>query len=373
LKTLHLTNSWGETSGGVAAFYRALIVEANRRGHEIRLIVPSDNTRVEQIGDFGRIYHIEAPRSLLNANYRTIYPMQFLVTGSWLQNILTTERPDLIEICDKYTLNYLGALIRNGLIPSLESRPVVAGLSQERMDDNVRAYLRSLPFAPALCAAYMKWVYLPFFDHHIANSEYTAAELRSAGEGHLVPRGVWIRPMGVDMDHLSPQRRNAEHRRRLLQNFGACDDAVLLLYVGRLVPEKNLNLLSDLVARLAKGGRRDYRLLVVGDGIQRKFWQSKYESALLGRAFFFGHIRDRNILADIYANADIFVHPNPREPFGIAPLEAMASGVPLVAPDTGGVTSFANGENAWIVPADVDHFTAAIEEVTANPALAAKR
>jgi alpha-1,6-mannosyltransferase len=51
-----------------------------------------------------------------------------------------------------------------------------------------------------------------------------------------------------------------------------------------------------------------------------------------------GYIADRELLADILANCDVFLHPNPHEPFGIAPLEAMASRLALVAPDSGGVS-----------------------------------
>jgi len=373
VKTLHLTNSWHETSGGIATFYRALIREANRRGHEICLIVPAEADRVEQAGEFGRIYHLRAPKARFNSDYRVIYPSQFIPPGSKIQQILAFERPDLVEICDKYTLNYLGALLRMRLVERLDFRPLVVGLSQERMDDNFRAYLGAIPFAAQFCSVYMKWLYFPFFDHHITNSEYTADELRSAARGQLVPRGTWVRPMGVDLGRLSPQRRRPDLRRRLLQEFGVSEDAVLLLYVGRLVPEKNLSLLFDLLGRLSGGSERDYRLLVVGEGIERDLWESKCAAHMPGRALFFGHIHDKDVLADLYANADVFVHPNPREPFGIAPLEAMASGLPLVVPDAGGVTSYANPENAWTVPAEVESYAAAVEETVTNRDLAAAK
>lgn len=372
MKTLHLTNAWAETSGGIATFYRALIAESNRRSQEIRLIVPAAEDKVEEVGDFGKIYHIRAPKAPLNSTYRTIYPSQFLMPGSRIQEILAWERPDLIEISDKYTLHYLGALLRERLVAALDYRPTLVGLSQERMDDNVRAYFGSIPFAQPFASAYMKWVYFPFFDHHIANSEYTASELRAVADGHLIPRGTWVRPMGVDLNHLSPERRKPAHRQRLLQNFGI-DEGVLLLYAGRLVPEKNLGLLFDVLARLANTGRRDYRLLLVGDGMEREIWERKSKSTLPGRAFFMGHVRDQRVLADIYANADVFVHPNPREPFGIAPLEAMASGLPLVAPNAGGVTSYANHENAWLVNPDGDSFAAAMEDVVDHPVIAAQK
>lgn len=368
-----MTNSWHETSGGIAAFYRALIAAANQKGHEIRLVVPDESDRVEQVGEFGKIYHIRAPKAYHNPNYRVLYPSQFLSAKSSVQKILASECPDLIEVCDKYTLNYLGAMLRKGLVKALSYRPVVVGVSHERMDDNIRAYFGALPFAPVFCSIYMKWLYFPFFDHHIANSEYTAAELRAAGRGQLVRRGTWIRPMGVDLGHLSPRRRRAESRRRLLQNFGADENGVLLLYAGRLVPEKNLPLLFDSVARLVREDGREYCLVVVGDGIERGRWETTCEKEMPGRTLFLGHIQDKNVLADLYANADVFVHPNPREPFGIAPLEAMASGLPLVAPQSGGIVTYASMENAWTVSPDAESFAAAIREAATNRILAAEK
>ena len=73
---------------------------------------------------------------------------------------------------------------------------------------------------------------------------------------------------------------------------------------------------------------------------------------------------DREALAELYANVDAFVHPNPREPFGIAPLEAMASGIPLIAPDRGGVTSYASDANAWLAEPTPEAFAAAVRRAT---------
>ena len=76
-----------------------------------------------------------------------------------------------------------------------------------------------------------------------------------------------------------------------------------------------------------------------------------------------GHVADRDRLADLYANCDAFLHPNPREPFGIAPLEAMASGLPVVAPDSGGLLSYANFTNSWLAEATGGAFADAVEDV----------
>jgi glycosyltransferase involved in cell wall biosynthesis len=368
MKTMHLTNSWHDNSGGIATFYRALITEANRRRQQIRLVVPAAADRIEEVGEFGKIYHLQSPPSPLNRDYRTIYPSQFLFPGSKLQQILILERPDILEISDKYTLNYLGALLRLRLLDNVDFRPVLVGHSQERMDDNFRAYVGRVPFAQKFCSLYMRWLYFPFFDHHIANSDYTVSELRAASQGQLVPRGTWVRPMGVDLAQLSPHRRSPQLRRRLLKNFGCSDESVLLLYAGRLAPEKNLQLLFDLLIHLSRHSACDYRLVVAGDGIERARWEEKCAREAPGRVLWLGHVnnKDRQILADLYANSDVFVHPNPREPFGIAPLEAMASGLPLVAPNSGGVTSYANVENAWVTEPSVESFAEAVEEAATN-------
>lgn len=372
-KTLHLTNSWHPTSGGVATFYRALMKAADGCGHEMRLVVPGENDRVETVGRFAKIYHLKAPRAPFNSQYRVIYPEQFLAPGSVLQKILASERPDIVEICDKYTLSYLGPLLRRGLLHDVDFHPTVVGLSCERMDDNVRAYLGRVPLSRALCAAYVKWLYLPFFDHHIVNSDYTAEELRVAALGHVTSRNIWVRPMGVDLSHFSPARKSAEARRLLRTNCGGNDNSVLLIYSGRIVPEKNLSLLFNVFTRLVRETRRDYRLIIAGDGIERARWEAFCATHFPDRVSFVGHIKSPDELAGILANADAFVHPNHHEPFGIAPLEAMASGLPAVVPDRGGISTYANSENAWIASPDPESFLSAIEGLLGNERERARR
>jgi alpha-1,6-mannosyltransferase len=360
MKTLHLTNYWHGTSGGIARFYTALLDAANRHEQEMRLVVPSEETRIEEVGNFGRIYHTAAPHAPLNSRYRVLYPTQFLRAGSPLHRILAQERPDLVEICDKYSLNYLGSVLRLGLLEGLDFKPVVIGQSCERMDDNFGTYVTSAWLGRAFSSFYMHWLYFPFFDHHIANSSYTAEELIPASKAHAVRRGVWVRPPGVDVERFSPSLRNKQARQMLLQQCGGGPDTVLLLYVGRLVPEKNLPLLPEVCRELAPVRDRDYRMLIVGEGMGSDELKTLARQRARGRVAFLGHVGDREALASLYANCDVFVHPNPREPFGIAPLEAMASGLPLVAPNRGGVLSYANRGNAWLADPMPDAFSAAI-------------
>jgi len=359
IKTLHLTNYWHERSGGIATFYRQLMDAANDHGRRMVLVVPGERDEVREVGACCRIYKLAAPPSPLNREYRTIYPKDFLLPASKIQRILAEERPDLVEICDKYSLVHLGSLLRAQLLQGVDFRPVVLGLSCERMDENFAAYVSRSDLGQSFSRFYMRHVYFPAFDHHIAISENTAAELKAVAHGHMVPRGVWIRPMGVDVEHFSPDNRNTELRRKLLSRGAVPADGVLLLYVGRLVPEKNLDLLISTLAELQKTNQ-NFRLIIAGDGIARDSLQRTAKLESPGKVVFVGHVSSRDELAQLYASCDLFVHPNPAEPFGIAPLEAMASGLALIAPDRGGVASYANGANAYLAPPTPQGFAEAI-------------
>ncbi len=144
MKTLHLTNAWHEASGGVSVFYRALLDAAECECHYIRLVVPGDRTSIEECGRFGRIYRIEAPRAPLNRDYRVIYPHRYLLHGTALQRILNDEKPDLVESSEKYTMLWFTSLLRTGRLPGVKLRPVTIGMSHERMDENLSAYITGL-------------------------------------------------------------------------------------------------------------------------------------------------------------------------------------------------------------------------------------
>jgi len=335
---------------------------ARQRQHQIRLVVPGSENGMEDVGPHARIYTIAASPAPLNSDYRMMKTGPYLRRGARLRQILNEEQPDLVEVCDKYTMNYFAGMLRSGMMGDVAKKPLVIGLSCERMDDNVRAYLGWSRIAQPLVRFYMKWLYFSLFDHHIANSEYTAEELRAVSNNHPIRRGVWIRPMGVDSHDLSPRHRSSLSRYDLLQQVNASSKAVLLLYVGRLVPEKNTGLLIDTLEKLNQDAAADWHLIVVGDGRQRAQFLEDAARRTPGRVEWLGYVRDRKELARIYANCDVFLHPNPREPFGIAPLEAMASGLPVVVPDAGGVRSYAEPHNAWTVPANASSFAQAAWE-----------
>jgi len=300
-------------------------------------------------------------------------PKSYLLPHSPLRRILADERPDLVECCDKYTLNYLAALLRRRWLLGGGYRPAVVALSCERMDENMAHYVSHTSAAMRFCRLYMKWLHFPMFDHHIVVSPHAASELRDAARGHHVRRGVWLRPMGVDSGQFRPQRADRDVRHWLRLVAGAPESGTLLLYVGRLAPEKNLQLLIETMEILERETPGTFHLVVAGSGPSRADLERECDRRVPGAIRLLGHIGDRDLLADILANCDIFLHPNPREPFGIAPLEAMASGLALVAPDSGGVTGYANDRNAWLVDAGAASFARAVQAIRPDPEAAAVR
>jgi glycosyltransferase involved in cell wall biosynthesis len=127
----------------------------------------------------------------------------------------------------------------------------------------------------------------------------------------------------------------------------------------RLAPEKNLDLLIETMRLLERRASGQFHLLIAGEGSLRTSLESLCDRDLPGAVHFLGHVRDRETLASIFANCDALVHPNPREPFGIAPLEAMASGLPVIAPNSGGITSYAHSGNALLMNPEAEAFASA--------------
>lgn len=373
VKTFHVTNAYHPTSGGIRTFYRALLAAANDRGRLMRLVVPGAEDDVEEVGRFGRVYYLRArPAPAFDRRYRLMLPDTYLPPSrAPIVKLLEAEQPDLVEICDKYALFYLAALLRKTWMPRV-ARPTLVGLSCERMDDNVSAYLDGGPLIRRLTRAYIRHLYGPPFDYHVANSDYTADELRTS----LWDRGpdfIHVCPMGVDADRFGPSHRDPLLRHSLLERAGGGPDSVLLFYAGRVSPEKNVGLLVDALACLTRPmpigqtPARDYRLVIAGDGPLSESLAEDAARRAPGRLLRLGPVEGRELLARYYASADVFVHPNPREPFGIAPLEAMASGLPVVLPSAGGVLSYATRENAWLAAPDGESFALQIRCAVEQP------
>ncbi len=209
---------------------------------------------------------------------------------------------------------------------------------------------------PFLSGPSEKWLYWAHqhADVNLAPSSPAAAELGAWGIEDVI---VW--PHGVDADLFHPARRDSEAGRELRARFARTGRPVIG-YVGRLAPEKEVERLGA-VADLGD-------LAVVGDGIVRP----KIEKAL-PEAYFSGRLSGEE-LAAAYASLDIFVHTGRFETFGLTVQEAMACGVPVVAPNEGGpVDQVVHGETGFLYdPNRPAEMRAAVERLVRDPELRAR-
>lgn len=394
IKSFHITNYYHKNSGGISTAYNSLLSAAERHKRYIRLIVPGEIEKVEELSEYAKIYFVPARKSpFFDKRYRIIMPWQYVPTNSIIRKILLAEMPDMVEIRDKYTLSAFGFVVRINMFRRLK-RPMLVSFSSERMDDNMASFLSTGNFSQWFVRRYMGNYLFPSYDFHIANSSYTAEEFCLATQKKHNPRRQdritnqcwrWFRsarvpiedriricPSGVDADQFSPSRKSEKVREEMVERSGIPKDAVIILYAGRISPEKNVGLLPDFMEILAKETDKDYRLLIAGAGPKADWLQKQTDKRIPDKIIQLGHL-DKETLANYYANADVFVHPNPKEPFGIAPLEAMASGVPTVVPNSGGLLFYATEENTWMVAPRAENFADSVKEIVNNPELRTRK
>jgi len=390
LKSVHITNYYHKNSGGISTSYNNLLAAAERHKRFVRLIVPGETEAVEDVNPFAKIYYVPAKQSpILDKRYRVMMPWQYMLADSIIRKILLDEMPDMVEITDKYTLSLFGVMVRKKGFQQL-GRPMLVHFSCERMDDNIASFVTKRKWGSWLARRIIGNYTMPSFDYHIANSTYTAEEFQDSLSPEKNPRRsnaflnwcwrffraarvpvserIFVCPRGVDSIHFTPDRISDDVRLEMIERSGIPENAVILLYAGRISPEKNIGLLVDLMKILAKDPSQDYRLLVAGAGPQSDWLEEQTRGLFPNKVIQLGHL-DKETLANYYANADVFVHPNPKEPFGIAPLEAMASGAPTVAPNAGGILSYATNENAWLIEPNGEAFANAIREVVNDASL----
>ncbi len=235
-----------------------------------------------------------------------------LMAGGPVRRYLDAFGPDIVHVATEGPLGLVGRgyAIRHKL-------PLVTAFHTD-----FPGYCRHYR-APGLEPAVWRWL---LWFHRPARLTHTPGEFV---RDRLIAKGihqavVWGR--GVDTDHFRPDRDRAPWRWRL----GLPAGAALVLHVGRLAPEKNLETLweSWAIAHAALGARAQF--VVAGDGPTAALVRSRMPWAThLG-------FLNRETLADLYAAADLCVLPSATETCGLVALEAMASGVPVVAADAGG-------------------------------------
>ena len=299
-RIVRLANFWSPNSGGLRVSLERLgrgLVEA---GHDVTTVVPAP-TDSEGETAWGRMVTLSSPRLPGGHDYRV------LLERRRVRQLLEQVEPDSLEVSDKLSLGWVGSWARRHGVRSVL-------FSHERIDAILAG--RVPPGVPltALADAWNRRL-ASRFDDIVVTSAFSAVEYERIGRS---PRLV---NLGVDLDLFTP-RSSPEVAHASLQ----------LIAVTRLSAEKRPSLPLAALRRLLAAGV-DAHLVVVGEGPLRSRLQTEAEGLPVT---FTGHIADRRLLAALMAGADVGIAPCPAETFGLAPLEMLACGVPVVVTRPGG-------------------------------------
>lgn len=234
--------------------------------------------------------------------------------------ILRDFAPDVVHLASPFVLGYGGLRAAQHL-----DIPTVAVYQTD-----VAGFADSYGAGFAARAAW-RWT-----KHLHGRADRTLAPSSSAMEGlaaHGIPRVFrWSR--GVDIERFAPSARDEELRRSW-----SPDGKAIVGFVGRLAPEKHVERLAVLAER------DDMQLVIVGGGVERDALEK-----LMPTAIFTGELTG-SALSRAYASLDVFIHPGEHETFCQAVQEALASGVPAIAPDAGGPRDLViPGRNGMLLP-----------------------
>ncbi|KOT94402.1 glycosyl transferase [Streptomyces sp. NRRL F-5755] len=304
LRIVRLANFVTPESGGLRTALRALGAGYRAAGHEPVLVVPGPAVR-DETTDQGRVITLPGPVLPGTGGYRV------LADRRRVQRVLEALAPDRLEVSDRTTLRWTGEWARRARVPAVM-------VSHESVDGVLRAW--GVPSGPARAAAdRVNLRTAHAYSRVVCTTEWAAAEFTRLGA-----RNVVRAPLGVDLTARHPGLRSPQLRHRCA---GGAD--VLLLLCSRLSPEKRPGRALDALAELRWRGV-DAALVVAGDGPLRPRLAARARAERLP-VVFLGHLADPAELAALQAAADVALAPGPAETFGLAALEALACGTPVVA------------------------------------------
>ncbi|MBH0163526.1 glycosyltransferase family 1 protein [Fictibacillus sp. 7GRE50] len=327
---------------GVARTLKRFTSYLETNGVDYKVIMPSFEDVQETEGK--QYYAMKSLPLFLYPECRLAIP-QFKA----LNDELNTFKPDLLHIATPFNIGLFG--MRYG---KKESIPMVA--SYHTHFDRYLAYYH-LDFLSPLLWRYLQWFHKPF-EKIFVPSEETRKILYTKSFTSIE---IWSR--GVDCMMFTPQNRDFHVREeyKITQKY-------IFLFVGRLAPEKNLNILKEMIDKLPSPLSENVHWLIVGDGPSRRDveqWETEYSNVTCA-----GYLSGED-LARVYASADLFVFPSSTETFGNVVLEAAASGLPAIVSDSGGVAEIVqDGVTGRICKArEADSFIQNIVSIMEDPML----
>lgn len=301
-----VTETWPPEVNGVALTVHALARGLHAGGHAVEIIRPRQAGEVGADADDGfSAMHMASVPLPRYPGLRVGLPARSRLVRHW-----RTRTPDAVYVATEGPLGHsaLAAARRLGI-------RACTGF-HTRFDDFVRhygiAWMSPLVFAG-----------LRRFHNQAAATLVPTRELATFLQDRGF-RNVRVLRRAVDTALFDPCHRDLELR----THWGVAEHALAVVHVGRLAAEKNLDLAVQAFRAIA-GTQPDARFIIVGDGPERARLAAAHPD------FIFAGVRRGADLARHYASADLFLFPSTTETFGNVTLEALASGVPLVAFDHG--------------------------------------
>jgi alpha-1,6-mannosyltransferase len=302
VRIVRLANFVTGSSGGLRTALYQLGVGYLAAGHDPVLVVPGARHDERETAQ-GLVVTVPGPVVPGTGGYRV------LLNRPAIGRLLARLRPDRLEASDRLTLRWTGGWAGRRDIPAMM-------VSHESLDGLLRLLDRRIDLRAV--ADRLNARTAAGFDRVVCTTSWAAAEFDRLGVDNLIRV-----PLGVDLSHFRPERHDAR-----LRAAHAGPNELLLVHCGRLSPEKRP---ERSLAALAELRRRGFAavLVVVGDGPRRAALVTEARRRDLP-ATFLSFIADRDHLAGLLAAADVVIAPGPVETFGLAALEALASGTPVV-------------------------------------------
>lgn len=287
---------------GVSNSVLRILEHLNRTGHDAIVIAP-DNPR--RLGRAAAEHDGVPVHRMPSRMFPKVTSLPLGVPRPRMVGILREFDPDIVHLASPALLGYGGLQAARFL-----GVPTVAVFQTD-----VPGFAKSYGIPIAYRAA---WAWFRHLHRHAGRTLAPSSSAIESLAAQGIPRvHLWAR--GVDVAGFAPSARDQTVRRAW-----SPDGKPIVGFVGRLAPEKHVDRLKVLARN------NDVQLVIVGDGIDRE----KLETAL-PTAVFTGTLYGAE-LATAYASIDVFVHPGEHETFCQAVQEALASGVPVVAPNAGG-------------------------------------
>ncbi|MGE4178712.1 MAG: glycosyltransferase family 4 protein [Limisphaerales bacterium] len=324
LRIAVVTETYPPEVNGVAMTVASVVRRLLENGHEVQLVRPRQR---ESAGAAGGERGFPGFTETLTRGFpiprypglRMGFPAKRRLTTGW-----DRLRPDVVHIATPGPLGW-------SALRAAEARGIPT-VSEFRT--NFHSYCSHYGIGPLRG---MVVSHLRRFHNRTARTLVPTARLghELAAEGF---ENLAVVARGVDAARFNPVHRSEELRRE----WGASPETLVVIGVGRLAMEKNLGLLGAAFDRI-RSVRPETRLVLVGDGPAREMIRGRCPSAV------FAGNRLGADLARHYASADLFLFPSLTETFGNVTIEAMASGLPVLAFDYGAAHELIrSGRNGWV-------------------------